>query len=97
MRNEVRLEHIREERDARLKALEHFEKTERSSKHHEFHIMRTAISPGFYDEEFDTIYGRVCEGTGKWLMKDSIFSEWLDVSNLSTKTLWLQGIPGAGK
>lgn len=97
MRSEVRLEHIREEHYARLRALEHFEKTERSHRQQEYHIIKTAISPKFYDDKLDWVYGRICEGTGKWLMRDSTFAKWLDVADVSTKIVWLQGIPGAGQ
>ncbi|MCJ1267692.1 hypothetical protein MMC22_007578 [Lobaria immixta] len=97
MRNEVRLEHIREEHDARLRALEHFEESEKSNRQREYHTIKIAISPKFYDDKLDWVYGRICEGTGKWLMGDSTFAKWLDVADLSTKIIWLQGIPGAGK
>lgn len=97
MRSEVRLEHIREEHDARLRALEHFEKAERSNRQQEYHIIKTAISPKFYDDKLDWVYGRVCEGSGKWLMGDSTFANWLDVADVSIKMVWLQGIPGAGR
>lgn len=97
MRSEVRLEHIRAEHDARLRSLEHFEKTERSNRQQEYHIIKTAISPKDYDDKLDWVYGRVCEGTGKWLLVDSTFAKWLDVRDVSTKIVWLQGIPGAGR
>ena len=96
MRSEVRLEHIREEHDTRLRALEHFEKAEVSDRQREYHTIKTAISPKFYDDKLDWVYGRVCEGSGKWLMADPIFAKWLDVADVSSKTIWLQGIPGAG-
>lgn len=96
MRNEVRLEHIRDEHDLRLRALEHFEKTEKSNRQQEFHIIKTDISPKFYDDKLDWLYGRICEGTGKWLLRDSTFTKWLDVADVSTNIVWLEGIPGAG-
>ena len=97
MRDKVRWEHIREEHDARRRALEHFERTDRSNTQQEYHIIKTAISPKFYDDKLDWFYGRVCEGTGKWLIRDSTFVEWLDIADLKTKVVWLQGIPGAGR
>lgn len=97
MRTEVRLEHIRAEHDARLQAREHFEKTEKNNTQQEYHIIETAISPKFYDDKLDWIYGRVCEHSGKWLLGDSTFARWLDVTDVSTKIVWLQGIPGAGR
>ncbi|PMD44746.1 hypothetical protein L207DRAFT_552817 [Hyaloscypha variabilis F] len=97
MRNEVRLEHIREEYDARLRALEHFEKTERSHLRQEYNTIKEAISPRTYEDELYRIRGRICEGTGKWLLRDATFAEWIDGSEKPTKPIWLQGIPGAGK
>jgi hypothetical protein len=96
MRNEVRLEHIREEYDARLRALEHFEKTERSHLRQEYNTIKEAISPRTYEDELYRIRGRICEGTGKWLLRDATFAEWIDGSEKPTKPIWLQGIPGAG-
>lgn len=96
MRSEVRLEHIRAEDDNRRRNLEHFEKTERFHSQQEYHNIRTAVSPEFYDSKLDWIYGRICEGSGKWLIRNSTFAKWKDVTDVSTKILWLQGIPGAG-
>ena len=96
MRNEVRLEHIQEEHCARLRALEHFESTERSHRRQEYQSIKTDISPRTYEDRLDWFHGRICEGTGKWLMKDATFAKWLDSSDTSTKVLWLEGIPGAG-
>lgn len=97
MRNEVRLEHIQAEHTARLRALEHFERTERSHRQQEYHTIETGISPTKYDTKLDWLHGRVCEGTGRWLMNDPIFVKWLDPQDTSSKVLWLQGIPGAGE
>ena len=97
MRSEVRLEHIREEHDTRLRILKHFENSERSHRQQEYHMIKTATSAKLYDDFLDRIYGRTCEGTGKWLLRDSTFTKWLDVTDVSTKIIWLQGIPGAGR
>jgi hypothetical protein len=96
MRNEVRLEHIREEYDARLRALEHFEKTERSHLRQEYNTIKEVISPRTYEDELNRIRGRICEGTGKWLLRDTTFIKWIKGSEKPTKPIWLQGIPGAG-
>jgi len=96
MRNEVRLEHIQEEHHARLRALEHFESTERSHRRQEYQSIKTDISPKSYDGKLDWFHGRVCEGTGKWLTRDASFAKWLDIYDTSAKLLWLEGIPGSG-
>lgn len=97
MRNEVRLEHIQAEYDFRVRALEHFERTERALQRQEYQNIKTNISPKTYEDKLDWLNVRRCAGTGKWLLKDSTFLRWLDTSDTSTKTLWLQGIPGAGE
>jgi hypothetical protein len=96
MRNEVRLEHIRGEHEARLRSLEHFEMTEKSQRRQEYHNIKADISPKLYEGSLDWLHGRVCEGTGRWLMRDTTFTKWLDHSDISTRLVWLQGIPGAG-
>lgn len=96
MRNEVRLEHIQEEHGARLRALEHFERTEKYHQRQEYQHIRADISPEMYEDKYYYLQARICEGTGKWLMRDAVFAKWLDISEISTKMLWLQGIPGAG-
>jgi hypothetical protein len=96
MRTEVRLENIRLEYDIRQRTLEHFEKTHRSNRQQDYNVIKTDILPKFYDDKLNWIHGRVCEGTGYWLLQDDMFNKWLDFTNTSTKMLWLQGIPGAG-
>lgn len=58
----------------------------------------TGISPVWYDEKLNYVESRVCDGTGKWLLRDPIFSSWLtgSTSVKHPRLLWLQGIPGAG-
>jgi predicted NACHT family NTPase len=97
MRNEVRREDIRAEHEARLRALEHFEKMEKTAIHQEYNAIHTHISPTSYDDTLNRIESRLCDGTGKWLVKDSAFRKWLDPADGSTRRIWLQGIPGAGK
>ncbi|KAL9621184.1 MAG: hypothetical protein Q9160_004316 [Pyrenula sp. 1 TL-2023] len=97
MRSEVRLEHVREEHEARLRALEHFVKSEKANRLQEYHIIEAGISPIFYDDRLNWINGRIYEGTGKWLTKDTALAKWLDFSEKSNKVLWLQGIPGAAR
>ncbi|PWY96736.1 NACHT domain protein [Aspergillus sclerotioniger CBS 115572] len=97
MRNEVRLEHIREEHDARLRALEHYKKSERADRLQKYQALKTEINPRTYDDKLNWYHGRVCKGTGGWLRQDDTFKRWLDTGNRTSRVLWLQGIPGAGK
>ncbi|RDW68838.1 uncharacterized protein DSM5745_08598 [Aspergillus mulundensis] len=96
MRNEVRLEHIREEHEARLKALEHFKATERSHQLQQYHAIKTDFNPRTYGDKLNWYRGRVCKGTGTWLLREDAFKKWTDVANTGPRVLWIQGIPGAG-
>ncbi|KAH1932003.1 hypothetical protein KXV48_007907 [Aspergillus fumigatus] len=97
MRNEVRLEHIREEHDTRLKAFEHFKNAEKSHRLQQFYAIKADMSPRMYDDKLNWYHSRVCEGTITWLFRDDVIKDWFDVSNGTSKVVWLQGIPGAGK
>ncbi|KAL3459558.1 hypothetical protein BJX64DRAFT_301165 [Aspergillus heterothallicus] len=97
MRNEVRLEHIREEHQARLKAFEHFKNVERAHRLQKYQAFKTDMHPPSYDDKLSWCRARVCKGTGKWLLQDSVFKNWLDHTSQTTRVIWIQGIPGAGK
>ncbi|KAL6821029.1 hypothetical protein J3E69DRAFT_373903 [Trichoderma sp. SZMC 28015] len=97
MRNKVRLEHLREEYEHRQRAFDHFEATQKSNMLQEYNIIKTDISPRFYDADLYRIRGQVCTGTGNWLKQASDFKKWLNGDGNSTRILWLCGIPGAGK
>jgi len=96
MRNEVSLEHIREEHEARIRDFEHYEQTREFQEQQYFSAVETHISPRLYDSELDRLHMNICEGTGLWLQKDKTFCKWLDFSDISTNLVWLQGIPGSG-
>lgn len=96
MRNKVRLEHLREEFEHRQRALDHFEATQKSNMRQEYNVIKTDISPSFYDAELYRIRGQICMGTGNWLKQASDFKKWLNGDDDSTRILWLCGIPGAG-
>jgi hypothetical protein len=97
MRTEVRLEHIREEHGARQRALDDFEKSERERMRQEFHRIQTDIAPKFYHDKLAGISSTVCEGTGRWLLRQNDFVKWLDPTSTANSLLWLHGIPGAGR
>ena len=96
LRREVGLEHIQEAHNARLQALEHYEKTEKFFGRQEYQSIKTDISPRTYEDKLDSFHARVCQGTGRWLLRDKTFAKWLDKADTSINILWLQGMPGAG-
>lgn len=48
------------------------------------------------DHEFACNMRRT-EHTGDWILGDTVFQEWAELETLSSKRLYLSGIPGAGK
>lgn len=62
-----------------------------------FQALKFSISPRNYDQKLDELLNRSYNGSTKWLVRDKSFVEWLDMGNPATRTLWLHGIPGAGK
>ncbi|KAH6876383.1 hypothetical protein B0T10DRAFT_198406 [Thelonectria olida] len=97
MRNEVRLEEIREANEAREQALKHFALTEENAIIQEYSNLRAHVSPKDYDADLYRFHGDVYDGTGKWLFRDQSFKDWTDLTKTSPRILWLKGIPGAGK
>ncbi|GAB1319448.1 hypothetical protein MFIFM68171_09658 [Madurella fahalii] len=97
MRRDVQSEHIQQQYEARVRALEHFDVTERAHRRQEYQSITINMRPELYDDKLYWVQSRVCQGTGKWLLKSPAFTEWLDGSERSKRCLWLQGIPGSGK
>lgn len=98
MRDEVCFEHIRDGHDTHLMAVEAFHNSERANRLQEFLAIKIDISPRSYDDKLNWYHGRVCAGTGTWLLKNEVFKDWLDaVGDERERILWLQGIPGAGQ
>ncbi|KAI0442379.1 NACHT domain protein [Xylaria telfairii] len=97
MRNEVRLEHIQQEHEARQRALANFEREEEERRAQEFHRIKTDIAPQSYDDTLEIFRGLVYQGTGLWLLQDATFKQWLNPISGEPRIFWLQGIPGAGK
>jgi hypothetical protein len=92
----VQFEHIQQQHEARLRSLDHFERAEKAHQLQEYYGIRTELSPRTYDDKLDWLRGRLCSGTGEWLLKDQTFTQWLNVSDVSMRLIWIQGIPGAG-
>ncbi|KAI1291593.1 NACHT domain protein [Xylaria venustula] len=97
MRNEVRLEHIQQEYEARRLALQNFERLELERRAQEFHRIKTDIAPQSHDDRLDLLRHLTYPGTGAWLLQDAMFKKWADSVSQDSRILWLQGIPGAGK
>ena len=97
MFNEVSLEHITEAHDARTAALGHYERTREFQERQDFEAVDAYIHPRLYDRELDRLRRTRCKGTGSWLQKEKVLCSWLDPDDTTTRLVWLQGIPGAGR
>jgi hypothetical protein len=97
MTDEVRLEHISEAYKARTADVHNWEKTFKFQEQQNFNTVENCISPKLYDDELDRLRRSICERTGSWLKREQVLKRWLDLSDRSTRLVWLQGIPGAGR
>ncbi|CAI4219752.1 unnamed protein product [Parascedosporium putredinis] len=97
LRNRVQLEHLHDEANARTRAFEHFEKSEKANQRAEYRRIRESFSPKEYYADLERLGSLVCKGTDHWLEKDEDFLGWLQPSQTTGQIIWLQGIPGAGK
>ncbi|KAF2179185.1 hypothetical protein K469DRAFT_801445 [Zopfia rhizophila CBS 207.26] len=62
-----------------------------------YQAVMTHLSPCFYEAELYKFQTDCSLESGKWLKEHNDFKRWLDPDHLTVRTLWLQGIPGAGK
>ncbi|KAK5451734.1 hypothetical protein LTS15_007994 [Exophiala xenobiotica] len=95
LRNETLLQHVRDAHDTRIRMLEDFDKKEKTIRQLEYNTIENNMSPRAYGHELHRLRSEFCAGTEKWLIKDTVFKEWLDTKTNVDKILWLQGIPGA--
>ncbi|KAK1765267.1 hypothetical protein QBC33DRAFT_496016, partial [Phialemonium atrogriseum] len=93
----ITFEHIRREEEARIKSFAEIRESEVFRGKQKFQALETAICPQMYDDRLDWLRRRACPGTERWLARDQVFSQWMDMGSQLTRLLWLQGIPGAGK
>ncbi|KAI0096658.1 hypothetical protein GGR51DRAFT_568277 [Nemania sp. FL0031] len=97
IRNEVSVAEITKAGEAREKSLAHFNQVQEFQELQRFQGLRTRLDSPQYGERLDWLRNRVHKGSSKWLLKDQVFQEWLDISKKETTWLWIQGIPGSGK
>jgi hypothetical protein len=97
LRENITLEHIRREHEARTKLFEEFQESEVFRTKQMFQAIESAVCPQMYDDRLYWLQTRVCRGTEIWLARDRVFSQWMNMDSPSPRLLWLQGIPGAGE
>lgn len=97
MTEEVTLANITEAHAARVTDMNNWQRNFNFQETRDFDSVYSYISPNLYDDELDKFQRRTCERTGKWLQREQALKDWMDASNTSTRIIWMQGIPGAGK
>jgi hypothetical protein len=99
LRNDVRLEHIQHEYEARAREMEHFETLEKSTRRLEYAALETSVAPTFYDKKLSRLRLELCGGTGGWLLEGHEgMRRWLGGGGGDgMSVVWLRGIPGAGE
>lgn len=97
MHDEVTHIHILEEHKHRIKALAHFDRDAEAQGHQQLQALRALVAPRLYDDTLDWLLNRSCDGSAQPLLDNADFVRWSDASDQSMRSLWLHGIPGAGK
>lgn len=98
LRNEVRLEHIQAEYEARERDNERFRTLRDSTMRLEYEALVRNLGPPDLDTKLYWVHEEFCEDTGNWLLEDTDMQGWLNGGTDGSQSLiWLRGIPGAGK
>jgi len=96
-RNEVRLEHIQAEYEARERDNERFRTLRDSTMRLEYETLKTNLNPPSFDAKLDWLRGRFCAHTGNWLLGHPCMLKWLnEETHGPERFIWLRGMPGAG-
>ena len=93
----VTLEDIVRAQEARNMALTEYDRAQNFRDHQAFCAIRDEINPEIRYEKLDDILRQSSKGSGSWLDKEPTFMNWLDPADRTAHSLWLSGIPGAGK
>ena len=88
---------MREQHGAVQRALEHYDQEIEFQESQKFQVLKSQLSPPWYDDRLDWLSNRASPNSTKWLLRETAFQQWIDIENSATALLWLQGIPGAGE
>ncbi|KAI5458921.1 hypothetical protein BGZ63DRAFT_361273 [Mariannaea sp. PMI_226] len=97
MQSEVTLASITEAHDARTRALREYERSHQFQQRQDFEMILASLTPHLYDQDLEQFRERCIVESGSWLMNHAQYQKWFDASDDSTRLLWFEGIPGAGK
>lgn len=92
----VTTDQITQEYDARQLAYEARRDYDKTNSDKDYETARNYIAPRFYEKELEKFHRGFHPESGNWLHENDQFKRWLDTDDLTMRTLWLQGIPGAG-
>ena len=92
----VTTDQITQEYDARQLAYEARRDYDKTNSDKDYETARNYIAPRFYEKELEKFHRGIHPKSGNWLHENDQFKRWLDTDDLTMRTLWLQGIPGAG-
>lgn len=92
----VTTDQITQEYDTRHLAYDAMQDEDKLNGYKDYETARTYIAPHFYEGELIKFQRGINPHSGNWLHENDDFKRWLDADDLTMRTLWLQGIPGAG-
>lgn len=91
------LAHIVEAHAARQRDLQEFERQHEFRQRQDLEAVKSSLSPVIYDRDLQRLKACRVVRSGDWLSDQEEYNHWIDSSNETSRLLWLQGIPGAGK
>lgn len=97
MDGSITLAHVVEAHAARQRAFKEFERQHQFRQSQDLEAVKSSLSPALYDRDLQRLKTCRIVGSGDWLFSQKEYNTWIDVSDKTSRLLWLQGIPGAGK
>lgn len=97
MDGSITLAHFVEAHAARQRALEEFERQHEFRQSQDLEVVKSSLNPALYDRDLQRLKTCRIVGSGQWLLGQKEYNSWIDASDKTTRLLWIQGIPGAGK
>ncbi|KAK8134781.1 hypothetical protein PG984_006793 [Apiospora sp. TS-2023a] len=95
--DEVSLENIIQARDARQHENEEYRRAREREDRQLFHGLLADLKINLYDSQVETLHRPSPAPLNGWLLDNEVFKRWSCAPDKKSSSLWLQGIPGAGK
>ncbi|KAK6835055.1 NACHT domain protein [Apiospora arundinis] len=94
---EVTLENIIQARNARQHENEQYRRVREYEDRQLFHGLLANLEINLYDSQIETLRRPSLAPLDGWLLDNEVFTRWSYTPDKKSSSLWLQGIPGAGK